>query len=151
MSISWYKLLMASLLALSCPVVVSAEAPLCYKELEANFFNANLVNEALSLHSVSQSNWPLINTELQNNLKRVPELVKEKAKKMNPNPFGNPFQPHEASKLLRSVLFEIFSETLADFQITNQGKVQEMFRYIRERQSQRLLSCFGQEDELKQN
>lgn len=151
MSISWYKLLLTSVLAFSCPVIAIADAPPCYKDLEVNFFNPTLVNEALSLHSISQSNWTLINTELQNNLKRVPELVKERAKKMNPNPFGNPFQPQEASKLLREVLLEVFSETLAGFQITNQGKVQEMFRYIRERQSQRLLSCFGAEEETEQN
>ena len=151
MSFSMYKLVIASVLALSSPVLAEAEAPLCYKQLEADFFNTNFVNESLSLHSVSQSNWPLINTELQKNLKRVPELVKERAKKMDPNPFGNPFQPEEASKLLRKVLYEVFSETLANFQITNQSKVQEMFRYIRERQSQRLLSCFGQEVESNQN
>ncbi|HEV8052578.1 MAG TPA: hypothetical protein VGP47_08785 [Parachlamydiaceae bacterium] len=145
------RILMASALFLSCPVIASAETPPCYKQLEVNFFNSTFVNEALSLHSVSQSNWALINTELQNNLKQVPEMVKERAKKMDPNPFGTPFQPQEASKLLRRVLLEVFSATLANFQITNQGKVEEMFRYIRERQSQRLLSCFGQEEEARQN
>lgn len=151
MRLSWYKILLATLLMTLNTTSVFAEAPPCYRALEVNFFNPNLVNEALSLHAVSQSNWNLINSELQKNLKIVPETVKERAKKMDSNPFNYPFQPQEASELLRQVLFEVFSKTLATFHITNQDNVEEMFQYIRERQSQRLASCFGQEKEQKQN
>lgn len=151
MRIFWYRAMLLALVALSTPIAITAEAPACYRDLEVNFFRQNLVNEALSLHAVSQSNWALINTELQRNVKRVPEMIKDRAKKMDPNPFGTPFQSHAASELLQQVLLQVFSETLAIFHITNQAKIEEMFQYIRERQSQRLVSCFGDEKEQKHN
>ena len=138
-------LLLTSLLILSFPLAATAEIPACYKDLELNFFKVNLLNEALSLHAVSQSNWSLINMELQRNIKRVPEIVRQRAKGMDPNPFEIPFQSHAAAELLRQVLLEVFSETLAIFHITNQSNIEEMFQYIRERQSQRLVACFGEE------
>lgn len=146
-----YKTLLISLFSLSTLLVFSTDVPPCYRNLEVNFFRTDLVNEALSLHGVSQSKWNLINTQLQGNVKGVPQLVKEKAKKMEPNPFDPPFQSQEAAELLRQVLLEVFSETLANFHITNQANVKEMFQYIRERQSQLLISCFGQEKEEKHN
>jgi len=143
----FYKILLLIILVIINPVVAYADAPPCYKNIEANFFRPELVSEALSLHSVPQSQWTLINTELQQELKRVPIMVKERASKMHPNPFGTPFQPQAAVEVLRQVLFEVFSSTLATFNITNQQKIEEMFQYIRQRQSQRMLSCFGQETE----
>lgn len=143
----FYKTLMLILLASINSIAANADAPPCYKNIESNFFRPELVSEALSLHSVPQSNWALINTELQHELKRVPMMVKERANKMQPNPFGTPFQPQAAVEVLRQVLFEVFSSTLTTFNITNQQKIEEMFQYIRQRQSQRMLSCFGQEIE----
>lgn len=137
-------MVMAIVLSIALPFFSSAQLPSCYREMEINFFKPNLVNEALSLHSVPQSNWTPINQELQKNVRFVPQLVKERADRMIPNPFV-PFQPQAASALLRSVLFEVFSRTLAVFHITNQNKVDEMFQYLRERQSQLFLSCFGEE------
>lgn len=148
MNFLYHAILLASLLLLS-PMDVFSETPLCYKNIEANFFKPEFVDEALSLHSVPQSNWTLINNELREKMVRVPELVREKAKKMNPNPFGMPFQPQEASEVLRQALFAVFAETLADFHITNRGKAEEMFQYIRQRQGLRLLACFGEETELE--
>lgn len=138
-----YKWLIAYAAAVLMPVLAPCEMPPCYRDLEANFFNPKLVSEALSLHSVFQSSWTLIISELQTNVKRVPELVKARAKQMERNPFEPTFQPQEAAALLRQVLFEVFSQTLADFHITNQNNINEMFQYIRERQSYRFLACFG--------
>ena len=138
-----YSRLIAYASVVLMPVLAPCEMPPCYRDLETNFFNPALVSEALSLHSVFQSSWTLIISELQTNVKRVPDLVKARAKKMERNPFEPTFQPQEAAALLRQVLFEVFSQTLADFHITNQNNVDEMFQYIRERQSQRFLACFG--------
>jgi len=135
--------------ALPITFFINAETPPCYKDIESNFFRVDFVSEALSIHSVPQSNWSLINIELQKNIKEVPSMVRARANRMRPNPFGTPFQPQEASELMRQVLLEIFSNTLATFHITNQQKVEEMFQYIRQRQSQRMLACFGQEEQQK--
>lgn len=150
MSIFLRTMIMMIGLSISLPFLSYGETPFCYKELERNFFKPALVDEALSLHSVPQSNWSLINNELQRNVKRVPELVKERAKRMDPNPFGTPFQPQAASEVLRGALLEVFSSTLALFHITNQNNINEMFQYIRERQSQFLLACFGDEEIIQE-
>jgi hypothetical protein len=79
-------------------------------------------------------------------MREVPRLVSERAGEMNPDPFI-PFQPEAASALLRSVLLQVFSDTLAVFHITNQNKVDEMYKYIRARQNQLIVACFGEEEE----
>jgi len=125
-----------------------AEAPPCYKDLELNFFRTDLVNEALSLHKIPQSNWNLINYELKNRVKRVPEMIKQRAKKMDPNPLATPFLPELAQQLLDSVLIDIFQETLSVFHLNNTEQTKEMYNYIREKQKQRMISCFGEEKKL---
>jgi len=130
-----------SLGLLATAEIAVAEVPACYRDLELNFFRANLVNETLSMHSISQSNWNLINQELQRNVRRVPEIVRARAKQMIPNPLDTPFDREIALQLLQEVLLEVFSETLSLFQITNQNKVEEMFQYIREQQIERLTHC----------
>lgn len=147
MSLSFYKTILLAVVAFTSPLAAQAGAPPCYKNIEANFFRPEHVSEALSLHSVSQSNWSLINAELQQQMKRVPNMVRERADRMDPNPFGAPFQPQAAVEILRQVLLEVFSGTLALFNINNQQKIEEMFQYIRQRQGQRMLACFGQEVE----
>jgi hypothetical protein len=139
---SIFRLMVLGLMSL--PFFSFGQMPSCYRDLETNFFKPNLVNETLSLHSISQSNWALINEELQRNVLQVPRMVRERASHMHPNPF-EPFQPQAASALLRTVLLEVLSNSLAVFHITNQNQIEEMYQYIRERQSQLFLSCLGDE------
>ena len=142
---AWINILFVAFFAISAFAAANAEIPPCYRDLERNFFRTDLLNETLSMHSVYQSSWSLIGAALQRNMKNVPELIRERAKKMDPNPFAPVFHSKEAAYLLRQVLFEVFSLTLAQFQITNQDKAMEMFQYILNKQSQRFMSCFGQE------
>lgn len=122
---------------------ISAEVPPCFRDLERSFFRPDLVNEALSMHSVFQSTWTPINQELRKNARRAPEIIRARAGRMDPNPLGTPFLPKEASLILQQVLLEIFSETLVPFHVVNQSKIEEMFQYIREKQIQRFHACFG--------
>jgi hypothetical protein len=135
------RLLQIALGLLVTAEIAVADVPACYRDLELNFFRPNLVNETLSMHAISQSNWALINEELRRHTRRVPEMVRARAKQMNPNPLGSPFDSEIALQLLQQVLLEVFSETLSLFHITNQSKVEEMFQYIREQQIERLTSC----------
>jgi hypothetical protein len=128
-----------------------AEVPPCFRDLENNFFRPNLVNEALSMHSVFQSTWTPINQQLSRNARRAPEIIRARAKQMDPNPLGTPFLPKEASWLLQQVLLEIFSETLTPFHVVSPGKIEEMFQYIREKQIQRFHACFGDDADIKRN
>lgn len=147
MSLAWPVNFLIFALALTAVPILSADVPPCYRDLEVNFFDPNIVNEAFSLHAISQSNWNLINTELQRNMKQVPELIRERAKQIDPNPFESPFQPEAASELLQQALLEVFSKTLSIFHITNQYNIEEMFNYIRKRQRARLTACLGEEME----
>lgn len=145
------KFLVWSAIAVALLVMhqVEAEVPSCYYSIERNFFNPRFVSQALALHGVSQSAWMEINRVLAENARQVPQLVKARAQKMHPNPFGIPFLPEEAGKLLKQVLFEVFSRTISQFGesvATNSGQVQEMFDYIREQQKRNLVACFGEED-----
>lgn len=117
----------------------------CYREIEKDFFRKDYVDEALSLHNVSQSAWTYIHQSLQESMKKVPGIVRKRAAKMDPNPFDFPFRPDVASELLRQALFEVFSTTLAPFGITNSSDLKDMFTYIRDKQSKRLIACFGDE------
>lgn len=133
------------MLVLIGAVAVDASESSCYKDIEKNFFNENLVNQALALHNISQSNWSLINQSLRENSKDISRVVRQRAAKMNPNPFDSPFRPLIAAKLLNQVQFEIFSSTLAAFGVANSEQVKEMFLFIRTSHGQKLIACFGAE------
>lgn len=140
-AVMWNPIIKISLALLATAEIAIAEIPACYRDLELNFFRPNIVNETLSMHSISQSNWNLINQELSRRVRRVPEIVRVRAQHMDPNPLGTPFDSEAALQLLQQVLLEVFSETLSVFHITNQSKVEEMFQYIREQQIERFTSC----------
>lgn len=93
------------------------DIPPCVQALELQFFQQNLVQEALSLHGVSQSNWNLIYYELSKRVKKVPEIVARRASQMQPNPYGPPYKPFLLQEIVESVLLAVFKETLLQFSI----------------------------------
>lgn len=131
------------LCCVAVPACLVGEASMCYKDIEKDFFREAFVSQALNLHTVSQSTWTPINIRLRQNARKVPELVKQRAAGMRRNPFNYPFQPEEAGEVLMQVLFEVFASTLAEFNINNASDVSQMFRYLRDRQQERLVACFG--------
>ena len=117
------------------------DSPPCFKEFEVRFFNPNLVMQALSLHNVEQSRWDIITSALQSRSFEVPQIVKARARKMQPNPLEYPFQKQASGRLLLQVLFEVFSKVLYENHVTNTGAVREMFEYIRVGHGQALKEC----------
>lgn len=134
-------------LLISAPLSIFAAESACYLNIERNFFNENVVNQALASRNISQSNWTLINQYLRANSKEIPQIVRERAKKLNPNPFDTPFRPIVAAEILKQVQFEVFASTLAMFKIYNPTDVQDMFLYIRKSHAADLEKCFGKEIE----
>lgn len=126
------------LLAVLAPSITEAQetSEKCYRELESNFFDARIVNEALSLHKVYQSQWTLINRDLQDRSRNVGQTVKQQARKLERNPFNRPFQLEVATQLLLEAEFEIFSDVMFNYNITSPGKIDDMFRYIRDNRLQ---------------
>lgn len=138
-------MLFSLILLLITPFCIFAEESACYLNIERNFFDENVVNQALASRNISQSNWTLINQSLKSNSKDIPGIVRERAKKLNPNPFDTPFRPIIAAEILSQVQFEVFAATLAIFKINSPSDVQEMFLYIRKSHSANLKACFGEE------
>lgn len=126
------------------PFCIFAEESACYLNIERNFFNENVVNQALASRNISQSNWVLINQSLRDKSREIPKIVRERAKKLNPNPFDTPFRPIIAAGILNQVQFEVFAATLAAFKIDNPSDIQEMFLYIRKSHRANLEECFGE-------
>lgn len=125
-------------------MVLVADVPSCVRDLELNFFPQTLVNEALSLHGISQSNWTVINYELGKRIKKVPQIVTKNAGLMIPNPIGPPYQPLILQQIVEAALLEVFKETMSLFRIYTDNQVAEMFAYIRNKQKLRLIGCFGE-------
>lgn len=132
------------ILLIAAPFFIFAEESACYLNIERNFFNENVVNQALASRNISQSNWVLINQALRANSTEIPKIVRERAKKLNPNPFDTPFRPIIAAQILKQVQFEVFAATLATFKINNPSDIEAMFRYIRKSHSANLEECFGE-------
>lgn len=139
------KSFIAFLALIFCSHAVQAEGPACLAVLENSFFNPTFVSQALSLHDVSQSAWSEINRALHQNARNIPQRVKAKARAMHPNPLESPFDSKQALKVFREVLFEVLSETVAPFGITNPTEVYEMITYIQLQQQKRFSACFGDE------
>jgi len=138
-------LLLGTFLALFLPVCLSAarDTLACYQELERNFFDEQIVIQALSLNKVYQSQWRQITRQLKRQESSVPQMVKEKAQLLTRDPFRRPFQVDVAIQILLQVEQEIFSMVLFEYGVTSPGKIQSMFTYIRDQNMQRMPECFG--------
>ncbi|MBA3816896.1 MAG: hypothetical protein H0X29_10345 [Parachlamydiaceae bacterium] len=133
------------ILLIATPFCIFAQESGCYLNIERNFFNESVVNQALASRNISQSNWTLINQSLRAKTREIPAMVRERAKKLNPNPFDTPFRPIVAGEILKQVQFEVFVATLALFKITNLNDIQDMFIIIRKSHRANLKECFGEE------
>ncbi len=128
---------------LIAPFFCFAEPPSCYAQLEREFFNPVYVNQALSMHNISQSAWPEVNRILKENSAVIPARTRALASKQRPNPFNPPFDGEAAAKILTRVQLEVLSKTLVRFQIQNPYVVQQIYGYIKEQQQERWNTCFG--------
>ncbi len=123
------------------------DIPACYRELETNFFLPALVSQGISLqagYQQYQNTWPLIIDELQRRSTNIPQIIKDKASRMRPDPLDFPFQADIASELLWSTLYELFASVVSKYNITDVEDIQSIFNYIRRQQEPRLKECLGE-------
>lgn len=128
-------------------------APRCFYNLEMTFFDREIVMEsmnAFTLSGIYQSQWSLVYVDLMRERTTIPELVKERARKMKPNPLDYPFQAEQAEEILLKALYEVFSKVIRKHSTANDEVIQGMFKYIVERQSKKLEACFGKKDRPKE-
>lgn len=117
-------------------------SPSCMRSLEENFFDNTTVSQALSLHRVDTGSWTPIYEDLVYYSKDIHRIIEQEAKRQNPNPLYNPFDPEKAEKLLLNALYTVFYNTLTYHQVTNVNDIQEMFSYVVEHNRPRLETCF---------
>lgn len=142
------RLIFLCLLSLSFYLQAYDASPKCYRDLELNFFQPALVSQALSLHRVDQSTWTPILRTLKENSRKVPAIIRAKAKNIRPNPFEPDFIPEIAKQIMDETLFEVFSASVASYNSyqdlgINGEDIVKMFQYISEKQADKINRCFG--------
>lgn len=134
-----------SLLLLGCLSSLSAwdESPRCMYSLETQFFDAKTVKESLDLYHVVQTLWDPIYTDLTINVKRVPDLVKIRSRKMSPSPIDHPFDPEKTKQVLIEAEFEVFRDTMVGHYFEDLNAIHGMFNYILKQQEGKIDQCLG--------
>lgn len=117
------------------------DTPECYNRIPAQFFERNVVSQALSLHYVTQSQWEVIITNLQRGARKIPQIIKEKANRLQRNPLEYPFQAEVATAMLKQELYDVFSKALYQSYVTNTEDIKGMFNYIERKQEHLFHSC----------
>lgn len=129
---------------LPCYTFVADPLP-CFKDLQVNFFQDEIVNQALNFYNVPQGLWLQITIDLKQLSRDVPARMKKKTARMVRNPLAYPLQRAEAAVILRDTLFEVCSEVLRMHYITERPTVDYIFDYIFMRQVPKMIPCLGEE------
>jgi hypothetical protein len=120
-------------------------SPKCFKQLQTEFFRESTVELALSIFQTPQSQWILIRKGLKDESRHIPQIMKEQAKKMRPNPLENSFQTESALRLLRKVAWEIFVKVMEKYDGSQKRKWQLIFDYIYETELRHINACLSRE------
>ena len=117
----------------------------CVQQLETNFFQPYVVNEALSSYQIPQALWVPITQGLITNSLTVPNRMKKVTANMVPNPIEYPLQKEATAVILKEVLFDVFMETMRQYQVNERPTADFIFDYIFSRQKTAWSRCFSQE------
>lgn len=128
------------------PAVVLDPIP-CFLDLEIHFFTEPIVYQGLSLYNIRQELWVPIYVRLKQKSLEVPERVKRRTAYMVPNPLEYPMRRAVAAKILKEVLFEVFMETMRDYNSNERPTADLVFDYIFTLQLPNFIKCFGPEVE----
>lgn len=113
----------------------------CLSTVQQQFVQAALFSQAMSLYSVSQSQWMTVVESYRKELNSLRARLEKRAKSLSPNPL-HPLDQEQASALLYQELLELFSAALNRSQFFNQGSIVAMFDYIIRQQPEGVQRCF---------
>lgn len=119
------------------------DAPRCLYDLQVHFFPREVARQAFDLFYVFQSQWDPIMTGLTTEARNVPDLMRQKARAMHPNPLEYPFDPNKAKELFLAVEYDVFRRVLVRNYVYNLEVIRGMFDFIVTQQQQRIDACFG--------
>jgi len=114
-------------------LLLFGDIPLCYQRMETQFFNPNVVSQALSLYRYDQSMWNLATRDLTETSRTIPDEVQQRARKMRPNPLKRPFNADATQALIEQLLYERFVLVMAKYSITDPTDLKGMFHYIQQK------------------
>jgi hypothetical protein len=121
---------------------VNPEQVPCVLNLEMHFFEPISVSQALNSYQIPQSLWMPIIQSLEFKSTSVPERMKQATFDQVPNPIEYPIQKAATAKILKNVLFELFLETMKEYQVDERPTADLIFAFIFSKQLMRWNSCF---------
>jgi len=122
---------------------VNPDPVACVNSLETNFFEPHLVNKAFSSYQIPQALWTPLTQSLATNSLSVPDRMKKRTEGMVPNPIEYPLQKEQTAAILKEVLFEVFLETMRQYQVNERPTADFVFDYIFSNQRAAWSHCFG--------
>ncbi len=140
-----FLIVLSNLLFISSVCSVTPDSVACFKDLQINFFQENLVSQALSLYNIPQGLWGPISLTLKTTSYQIPERMKKLTANMVPNPIEYPMQRGPTAQLLKRVLKDVFYETMKKYQVNERPTADFIFDYIFTKQLPKFVFCFGEE------
>jgi hypothetical protein len=142
-------LIVLSNLLLMLPIRSVTPDPIaCFNDLQINFYQENIVHQALSLYNIPQGLWSPISFTLKTTSFQIPERMRKITARMVPNPIEFPMQRAAASEILKKVLKDVLYETLTKYQVNERPRADFIFDYIFTKQLPKFIYCFGEEAKL---
>lgn len=116
----------------------------CFKDLQLHFFQEPIVGQAFGLYEIPQGLWVPVMQSLQRRGLEIPNRLKDKTARLVRNPIDFPMDKKIAAQLLIATLFEVFLETMQEYQIQEQPTAHLIFDYILSKQADKFIGCFGE-------
>lgn len=85
----------------------------------------------------------MVSRSLRQKNRTIPQLMKDQARRMRPNPLENPFDPVAAEDLFRQVLWNVFADVMIQHNIKNRPQIEGAFNFIYKEESKRITGCLG--------
>ncbi len=127
------------------PLAALSSHSTCYKNLQQNFFQEELVYQSLSIYRIPQGLWGPIAKELKSKSIQVPIRMQQATARLVPNPLQDPMRAMFTAQLLIKVLKNLFYETMTQYQVNERPTADFVFDYILIGQMAKLVDCFGEE------
>lgn len=117
------------------------DAPSCLYDLQVNFFPPDISRQSFDMFYIFQSHWELILTSLKYEANQVPNLMRERARALKPNPMDYPFDADKTKELLLAVEYEVFHKVLIRNYVYDLQAIRGMFDNIVQHQQKRIDAC----------
>lgn len=127
--------------------------PSCFRPLYEGFFEPIIVQQGFDLYNVSvyQSQWGAIIRALHTRVEQEAEQkFKERGRLYKPNPFNHPIQVKQIRKLFEEVMYDLFAQTLREWDVTDPDTLHGIFTFILSKKQADIDRCLPLPKEKKE-